>query len=213
MAILSLAERKKRARKIVSALKHLFPRSHMFLNHRTPWELLVAVVLSARCTDKKVNEVTARLFKKYRTLNSYVRVRPGEFEKDIRQTGFYRAKARNILRAAKLVKEKFCGEIPKTMVEMLEIPGVGRKTANIMLENVHGIVVGIPVDTHVGRLARVLGLSPHTDPEKIERDLMELIPKKEWRGISYRFIEYGRKYCPARPHDHAKCPLSRLFKS
>ncbi|MDO8556983.1 MAG: endonuclease III [Candidatus Jorgensenbacteria bacterium] len=212
MVLLSLVARKNRAKKIVAALKRLFPKARVFLNYGTSWELLVAVVLSARCTDKKVNEVTAKLFKKYRKLEDYVRARQVEFEEDIKQTGFYRAKTRNILRAAKLVKEKFGGKIPKTMDEMLEIPGVGRKTANIVLESVHGIVVGIPVDTHVGRLARVLGLSSHTDPKKIESDLMELILEKEWRGISYRFIEYGRKFCPARPHNHAQCPLSRLLK-
>ncbi|MEK7542783.1 MAG: endonuclease III [Patescibacteria group bacterium] len=211
MALLSLAERKKHAKVIIRELKRLFPRVRVFLNYRTSWELLAAVILSARCTDKKVNEVTTRLFKKYGKFNDYIRAKPREFERDIYETGFYRAKAKNILSAAKLIKEKFNSRIPKTITEMLEIPGVGRKTANIVLESAYGIVVGIPVDTHVGRLARVLGLSSYTDPEKIERDLMELIPKKEWRGISYRLIEYGRKFCPSRPHNHKECPLSKII--
>lgn len=210
MAVPSLVERKKRAKIIIRELKRLFPHARVFLNYHTSWELLTAVILSARCTDKKVNEVTKRLFKKYGKFDDYIHAKPREFERDIYETGFYRAKARNILRAAKLIKEKFGGKIPKTMDKMLEIPGVGRKTANIVLESIYGIVVGIPVDTHVGRLARVFGLSSQTDPQKIERDLMGLIPEKEWRGISYRFIEYGRKFCLSRPHNHKECPLSKI---
>jgi endonuclease III len=201
---------KERVGKIITALKKLFPNAGMILKHGNNWELLVAVELSAQCTDKKVNEVTEKLFKKYKTLGDYIRAKPREFEKDIFQTGFYKNKAKNILAAAKIVKEKFGGKLPKTMAEMLTIPGVGRKTANVVLGNAYGIVEGIAVDTHVGRLARVLGLSKHTDPNKIERDLMKLVPKKDWFKFTYLLIEYGRNYCPARPHNHGECPLSGM---
>lgn len=201
-----------RAAKIFKVLKKLFPRAGIVLKYKSPWELLVAVILSAQCTDKKVNEVTARLFKKYRTRGAYMKARPKEFERDIYQTGFYRAKAKNILAAARIIKEKFGGKVPHTMAEMVTIPGVGRKTANVVLGNAYGVVEGIAVDTHVGRLARVLGLSHHMDPVKVERDLMALFPKKEWFRLTYLLIEYGRRYCPARRHGHEKCPLALFHK-
>jgi endonuclease-3 len=207
-----LSERKKRAAKIISALKRLLPNAKIILKYGNNWELLVAVVLSAQCTDKKVNEVTAKLFKKYRTLDDYVHANRAEFEKDIRSTGFYRNKAKNILAAAKVVKTKFGGKLPRTMEEMVTIPGIGRKSANVILGNAYGVVEGIAVDTHVRRLSGKLGLSNNTDPEKIEKDLMEIIPKREWFSFTYLLIEYGRKYCPARPHDHANCPLTKLLK-
>lgn len=206
-----LQQRKKQAAKIVAALKKLFPRANIALRFSNNWELLVAVILSAQCTDKKVNEVTARLFKKYRTLDNYARARPREFEKNIYSTGFYRAKTKNILAAAKMVKEKFGGKIPKTTEEILTIPGVARKTANVVLGNAYGVVDGIAVDTHVRRLSKLLGLTNHTDPVKIERDLMAILPKKEWFKFTYRLIEYGRKYCIARRHEHEKCPLTKIL--
>lgn len=202
-----LAERKKKAAAALKKLRKLFPDAGIVLNFHNNWELLVAVELSAQCTDKKVNEVTARLFKKYRTLNDYVRAKQKEFEQDIRQTGFYRNKTKNILAAAKMVQEKFHGKLPRTMEEMLTIPGVARKTANVVLGNAYGIVEGIAVDTHVKRISRMLKLTDHSDPNKIEKDLMEVIPKKDWFATTYLFIEYGRKYCPARPHNHNRCPV------
>lgn len=209
-----LQQQKKKAAKIVAVLKKLFPRANIALRYSNNWELLVAVILSAQCTDKKVNEVTARLFKKYRTLDNYARARPREFEKDIYSTGFYRAKTKNILAAARMVKDPppggFGGKIPKTMEEILTIPGVARKTANVVLGNAYGVVEGIAVDTHVRRLSKLLGLTEHTDPVKIERDLMQILPKKEWFSFTYRMIEYGRKYCTARRHEHKKCSLSRI---
>lgn len=205
-----LARARRRGAKILRALKKLFPRSKIVLRYSNNWELLVAVELSAQCTDRKVNEVTERLFKKYRKLDDYVTASRKEFEQDIRQTGFYRNKAKNILAAAKVVKEKFGGKLPRTIGEMLTIPGVGRKTANVVLGNAYGIVEGIAVDTHVKRLARVLGLTKHSDPNKIEQDLMRIFPKKEWFGLTYRLIDYGRKYCPARLHKHELCPLSKI---
>lgn len=200
---------KARAEAILRELKKLFPDAGMILRHKNNWELLVAVELSAQCTDKKVNEVTDRLFKKYRKLDDYVHADSREFEKDIFQTGFYRNKTKNILAAAKMVKEKFGGKMPKTMEEMLLIPGVARKTANVVLGNAHGVVEGIAVDTHVRRLARRWGLTKEENPEKIERDLMALLPKEEWFDFTYRAIEYGRKYCTARVKDHSNCPLSQ----
>ncbi len=171
---------KRRAARIFTVLGKLFPHAKIALQYESEWELLVAVELSAQCTDKKVNEVTPALFKKYRKLGDYVRANPREFERDIHQCGFYRAKTRNILAAAKVVKQKFHGKLPKTMAEMVTIPGVGRKSANVILGNAYGVVEGIAVDTHVKRLAHVLGLSREKTPEKIERDLMAIIPKKQW---------------------------------
>ena len=194
-------------KKVLATLKKLFPKAGMMLRHANHWELVVAVQLSAQCTDKKVNEVTAKLFKKYTTLDDYVRAKPKEFEQDIFQTGFYRNKTKNILAAARMVKEKFHGRIPKTMEEMLGIPGVARKTANVVLGNAHGVVEGIAVDTHVRRLSRLFGLTKENDPNKIERDLMQIIPRKDWFFFTYLMIEYGRNYCPARKHDATQCPL------
>jgi len=208
-----IARRKRRAQIILRALKKLHPDAKIMLKYSNNWELLVAVVLSAQCTDKKVNEVTDKLFRKYRTLDDYVKADLKEFEKDIKPTGFYRAKAKNILAAARIIKEKFRGKLPKTMEAMLTIPGVGRKTANILLGNAYGIVEGIAVDTHVRRLSRLLGLTDNRDPQKIEKDLMALFPKKDWFKLTYMLIDYGRKYCPARPHDHKNCPLTKLLST
>ncbi len=204
---------KEKAAKILETLKKLLPEAKIVLRYGNNWELLAAVVLSAQCTDKKVNEVTAKLFKKYRTLNDYVRANLKEFEQDIKPTGFYRAKAKNILAAARIIKEKFRGRMPKTMKGMLTIPGIGRKSANVILGNAYGVVEGIAVDTHVIRLSKLLGLTNHTDPIKIEKDLMQIIPKRDWFKITYLLIDYGRKYCPARPHNHENCPLAGLNRS
>ena len=201
--------REARAQKVLSVLKKLFPKAGMMLRYSNNWELLVAVELSAQCTDKKVNEVTERLFKKYRTLEDYINADQKKFEQDIFSTGFYRNKTKNILAAAKFITARHHGKIPKTMGEMLEVPGVARKTANVVLGNAYGVVEGIAVDTHVKRLVRLWGLSSESTPEKIECDLMTIIPKKEWFDFTYKVIEYGRKYCPAAPrHDHTHCPVT-----
>jgi endonuclease III len=196
---------------ILRILKRLFPQAGIALQYRTPWECMVAVQLSAQCTDKKVNEVTAKLFKKYRTLDDYVHADRRAFERDIKPTGFYHNKAKNILAAAVMVQEKWHGKLPRTMAEMLEIPGVARKTANVVLGNVYGVVEGIAVDTHVIRLSRAWGLTKNTDPNKIERDLMALYPKKEWMGLTYRIINYGRTYAPATKKDHSAEPLAKFY--
>jgi endonuclease-3 len=205
-----------RARKIFKKLKTLFPHAKIALTFSNDWELLVAVQLSAQCTDKKVNEITPPLFKKYRTLDDYVKAGSTAkgvhaFEQAIRQSGFYHAKARNILAAAKVVKEKFDGTLPRTMAEMITIPGVGRKSANVILGNAYGVVEGIAVDTHVIRLSHVLGLSREKTPEKIEKDLMKIIPQKDWYTATYMLIDYGRAYCVARPHKHELCPLTKIL--
>ncbi|MDP3729701.1 MAG: endonuclease III [bacterium] len=197
----------KRAQRIIAQLRKLFPDAHIALKYKNNWELLVAVILSAQCTDKKVNEVTEKLFKKYRTFDDYIKAKPLVFQKDVYQTGFYRAKTKNILASAKIIKEKFGGEVPRTMHEILTLPGVARKTANVVLGNAYGIVEGIAVDTHVRRLAKKFRLTKHDDPVKIEQDLMKIIPKKDWFNATYLLIYYGRKYCPARPHAHERCPV------
>ena len=196
---------------ILKEFKKLFPHAKIVLNYRSNWELLVAVIISAQCTDKMVNKVTKSLFNKYKTLENYVKADLKKFEQDIHSTGFYHNKAKNILASAKMIKDQFHGQVPHTMEELLILKGVARKTANVVLGNAFGIVEGIAVDTHVRRLSKLWGLTKHDDPVKIEQDLMKLLPKKEWFHFTYRTIEYGRVYCIARKHDHEKCPLTKLL--
>ncbi len=190
---------------ILHSLKKHYANARMMLKYSNDWELLVAVILSAQCTDIMVNRVTEKLFKKYKTLEDYIRAVPEEFEQDIKSTGFYRNKAKNILASAKILKERFGGKLPKTMQEMLELNGVARKTANVVLGNAHGVVEGIAVDTHVTRLAQRLGLTKHTDPKRIEQDLMNIVPKKDWFHLTYWLIEHGRQVCKARHPLCANC--------
>ncbi len=206
----SVSERKQRVQKIIAILRQLFPDAKIVLNYSNPWELVVAVQLSAQCTDVQVNKVTAKLFEKYRTLEDYVNANPHEFEQDIFSCGYYKNKAKHILAAARMVRDRFGGNVPRTMDEMLLLSGVARKTANVVLGNAYGVIEGIAVDTHVMRLSHKLGLTESADPNKIERDLMMIVPRREWLNVTYLLIEYGRKYCPARPHDHANCPLSEF---
>lgn len=203
-------ERKKRAHQIIRELKKLHPHAGMILQYSNNWELLVAVILSAQCTDKKVNEVTKKLFKKYQTLDDYVHANKKEFEKDIFQTGFYKNKTKHILAAAQIIKKEFKGNLPQTIADMIRIPGVARKTANVVLGNAFGIIEGIAVDTHVKRFAITHDLTDQIDPKKIEQDLMKIIPQKEWFDFTYLAIEYGRTYCPARKHAHENCPLTKF---
>ena len=193
-----------------SALKKLFPKARIALAYGNTWELLVSVVLSAQCTDKRVNLVTKDLFAKYRTLGDYARADVRQFGEDIKSTGFYRNKAKNILAAARMVKD-FNGRVPGAMEELLKIPGVARKTANVILGNAFKKVEGIAVDTHVRRFALKFDLTDSRDPKKIEQDLMEILPKKEWFNWTYRMIEYGRQICPAHPHECANHPLSKIY--
>jgi len=208
-----LNKRKKIFEIINAELKKLYPEAKIALNFSNPWELLVAVILSAQTTDKKVNEITDKLFKKYQTLEDYLKANLEEFQKDIRGVNYYKNKAKFILENAKMIKEKFNNEVPKTMEELLKLKGVARKTANIVLSVAYNIYEGIAVDTHVKRLSRLLGLTKETKPEKIEKDLMEIIPKgQEWRDFPLRLIQYGREFCPAKKHNHKNCPLNLALK-
>lgn len=206
-----LSERKARLHQCLKVLKGLFPDAGMALHYSNDWELLVSVVLSAQSTDVMVNKVTAKLFKKYPRLEDYVDADLKEFEQDIKSTGFYRNKAKNVLAAARLIHEHFHGKIPSTMADMLTIPGVARKTANVVLGNAHGVVEGIAVDTHVRRFAIRFDLSDYRDPKRIEQDLMLITPKKDWFLLTYLFIEYGRQICPARKHHCVDHPLTKIY--
>lgn len=209
-------ERKERIIKLDRALKKLFPDADMELRFKNPWELLVAVQLSAQCTDTMVKKITKKLFKKYKTLNDYIKASASrrtvrEFERDIKSSGFYRAKTKNILASARIIKKDGGGRVPDTMEKLLKLPGVGRKTATVVLSTAYGVVEGITVDTHVIRFVRRFDLSDHLNPVKIERDLMELLPKKEWRHFTHRVIHYGRHLAPARRYDTARDPLVKIY--
>lgn len=197
--------------KLDKALVKLFPNVGTELVYKTPWQFMVAVQLSAQCTDKRVNIVTKELFKKYRTLDDYLDADPREFESMIRSVTYFHNKAKNILAAARVVKNEFKGKLPRTMEEMLTIPGVGRKTANVILADLYGITPGITVDTHVIRFVSRFDLSDHRDAVRIERDLMQIVPKKEWRHFTHRIIHYGRYLAPARKYDIAKDPLVKIY--
>ena len=209
----SFSTKKKRTQQIITRLKKEYPDAKIALTYSNPWELLVAVILSAQCTDKKVNEVTPALFKKYKTIHDYVHADKKEFEKIIHSTGFYRTKTKNILATANIVKEKFGGRVPNTMKDVLTLKGVARKTANVVLGNAYGVVDGIAVDTHVIRLSQRLGLSSHTQPEKIEKDLMKLIPKINWLDSTYLIINHGRAICTAKDPRCDLCPLKHICPS
>ena len=205
--------KRKRALEILRRLSKKFPDAKIALKYSNPIQLTVAVILSAQCTDKKVNEVTAVLFKKYKTAKDFAKVNLAVFEREIRPTGFYRAKARNIIAAAKLLESKFGGKLPKTMEEMTTLPGVARKSANIILGNAHGVVEGIAVDTHVMRISQRLGLTKFSDPVKIERELMELFPRARWFDLTYKIIEHGRNICDAKKPRCSMCPLNDICPS
>ena len=201
------------ARKILTRLSRAYPRAMIALHYESPWQLLVAVILSAQCTDKKVNEVTLALFKKYPRLDDYLGLNQKNLEALIRPTGFYHVKAAHILTTATIIKEKFGGRVPRTMQEMLTLHGVARKTANVVLGNAYGVVDGIAVDTHVKRLAKRLGLSSSPNPVRIEQDLMRLLPKKDWFTLTYQMIDHGRAICTAKDPRCDQCPLADLCPS
>lgn len=206
-------EEKERLLKILSILKATYPQAKIALNFRNPLELLVATILSAQCTDERVNQVTHSLFQKYRSVEDFARASLEELAEDIRPTGFYKQKARYIKEAAQMLLQQFGGEVPHSMEELLKLPGVARKTANIVLANAYGIVEGIPVDTHVRRLAQRLGFTTHKDPHKIEQDLMQIIPREDWGKIPYVFQQHGRTICKARKPLCHKCPVAHLCPS
>lgn len=196
--------------KIVSKLKELFPNPKTPLNYSNSWELYVVVALSAQQTDVGVNKVTEQLFKKYKSLNDYKKVSLEEFEQDIRSINFYKGKAKAIKKAADIVSSEYKGKMPQTMEELLKLPFIGRKTANVILQEAFGISEGIVVDTHVKRLSNLFGLSKNSDPVKIEKDLMEILPQKDWREFGLGLIYYGRTYCKANCK-HTDCLLKEYI--
>ena len=204
------AERKARVAEILQRLDRMYPGATCALHHRSPWELLVATILSAQCTDKRVNEVTPGLFAKYATPQDFAAVRPEVLAQDIRSTGFFNNKAKSIVGAAKKIVSKFGGQVPKTIEELLTVPGAARKTAYVVLGTAFGVASGVVVDTHVQRIARRLDLTKNTDPGKIEQDLMQVIPRDRWILFSHQIILHGRALCVARNPKCAECDLNSL---
>ena len=204
------AERKARIVEILRRLDQMYPNATCALLHRNPWELLVATILSAQCTDKRVNEVTPGLFEKYPTPRDFAAVKPEVLAEDIRSTGFFNNKAKSIIGAARKVVSEFGGKVPRTMEEMLTIPGAARKTANVVLGTAYGIASGVVVDTHVQRISARLDLTKETDPVKIERELMKIVPRERWILFSHQLILHGRALCVARNPKCAECALNSL---
>jgi endonuclease-3 len=202
-----------RAPEIVKALSKAYPDARVALRFSNALEMLVATILSAQCTDEKVNEVTATLFRKYRRPEDYLKVPEDELRADIKPTGFYNQKAASVRAACQRIVEVYGGEVPDTMEDLITLRGVARKTANIVLGNAYGKVEGIAVDTHVKRLANRLGFSAESDPDKIEQDLMRLVPRKRWFDFTYVLIDHGRAVCVARKPRCEECPVSRVCPS
>lgn len=202
-----------RAGKIVAILRRTYPRSRTALRFETPLHILVATILSAQCTDERVNKITPALFRKYPSAKAFANASRPALEKEIRSTGFFRNKAKSILGATKRIAEVYGGTVPDTMEELLTLPGVARKTANIVLSSAYGKAEGIAVDTHVRRLSQRLGLSAEEDPVRIERDLMAIVPRKEWLDFNYLLVNHGRAICQARKPRCPECPLKDLCPS
>jgi endonuclease III len=204
------AERKARVADILDRLDRLYPNVTCALTHNSPWELLVATILSAQCTDKRVNEVTPGLFAKYPTIQDFANVSQDELANDIRSTGFFNNKAKSVIGAAKRILSEFKGEVPRTMDELLTVPGAARKTSNVVLGTAYGLASGIVVDTHVHRVSQRLDLTKKNDPVKIEQDLMKQIPKERWILFSHQVIHHGRALCVARKPRCAECLLDPI---
>ncbi|HEY4363629.1 MAG TPA: endonuclease III [Bryobacteraceae bacterium] len=204
------ADRKARVEKILAELDQMYPNVTCALHHSNPWELLVATILSAQCTDKRVNEVTPGLFKKYPTIQDFAAVSQDELAKDIRSTGFFNNKAKSVIGAARKILGDFKGDIPQTIEDLLTVPGAARKTANVVLGTAFGIASGVVVDTHVQRISRRLDLTKESEPVKIEKDLMKVIPKERWILFSHQIIHHGRALCVARNPRCAECRLNPL---
>ena len=209
----SLDELKTRTREIIRRLKRAYPGAKCSLNHTSPFELLIATILSAQCTDERVNMVTNDLFRKYRKPEDYLQVSPRELEKDIQSTGFFRNKTKSIQGTAKALTEKYGGEVPHTMDELLELPGVARKTANVVLGNAFDIKAGVVVDTHVSRLSHRLNLTQQKTAEKIEQDLIPIVAKKDWVIFPHLMIYHGRKICKARAPLCEECVVEKICPS
>ena len=207
------SDKKERTAEIIKRLKKEYPDAHCALNHTNAFELLVATILSAQCTDRRVNMVTPALFARCRTAADFATIPQEELEGLIRTTGFFRSKATSIRGAARAIVEKHGGEVPRTMVELVALPGVGRKTANVVLGNAYGINDGVVVDTHVSRLSQRLGLTKQKTPEKIEADLVKLFPRDDWTNLSHWLIFHGRRRCFARKPDCPGCELADICPS
>ncbi len=205
-----LSKHAKRAGEILAVLNKQYPDTKIALKYDNNIQLLVAVILSAQCTDKKVNEVTENLFKKYKTAKDFARANVTVFEQEIRSCGFYRAKTKNIIASCGIIDKQYNGKVPDSMKEILTLPGVARKTANVVLGNAYGIVEGIAVDTHVRRLAQRMGFVEQEDPVKIEQDLMAIFPKKDWFKLTYTLIDHGRAVCKAPTPKCEECPVAKL---
>ena len=206
-------DKKKKMLLIIKRLRKEYPVLKSALNFRSPFELLVATILSAQTTDLQVNKVTEKLFRKYKKLDDYLNVSPEEFTQDVRSVNFFNNKAKNILASARMITERFGGRVPKSMEELVMLPGVARKTANIILYNAYGITDGIAIDTHVKRLAKRLGLTVYDDPVKIEQDLMAITPKIAWGDLTHILIAHGRAVCRARKPRHDKCAIADICPS
>jgi endonuclease III len=204
------AERKERLAKILKYLDVLYPNVTCALNHSNAWELLVATILSAQCTDERVNKVTPGLFEKYPTIHDFANVKPEVLADDVRSTGFFNNKAKNIVGAANTILRDYNGEIPREIEKLLQVPGAARKTANVVLGTAFGIPSGVVVDTHVLRLSGRLDLSKHDDPVKVERDLMKILPQERWILFSHQLIHHGRSLCVARKPRCAECPIDPI---
>ncbi|RUM86916.1 MAG: endonuclease III [Thermodesulfatator sp.] len=202
-----------REREILERLKKAYPQARIALEFQNPLQLLVATILSAQCTDERVNQVTPRLFQKYPDARALAEADLEELAEEIRSTGFYKQKARYLKEACRILVERYGGEVPKSLKALLELPGVARKTANIVLANAYGIVEGIPVDTHVRRLAQRLGFTQEKDPDKIEQDLMRIIPREDWAVIPYVLQAHGRTICTSRKPKCHRCPVRDLCPS
>jgi endonuclease III len=203
-------EPKARAAKVIELLEKQYANAKIALNYTNPLQLLIATILSAQATDEQINKITPALFKKYGKAEDFANASIGDLEEQIKSSGFYHNKAKNIQNCCKMLVEKYGGKVPRTMTELLELPGVARKTANIVLQNAYGAIEGIAVDTHVRRLSQRLGLSDKDDPNKIEQDLMRLVPKDEWMRITDLLIWHGRQVCTAKKPNCAGCVLNKI---
>lgn len=202
--------KKEKAKEIITRLSKIYPHPATALHYKNPLQLLVATILSAQATDKVVNQITPQLFQKYKSTRDFANANIEELDKDINKINFHHNKAKNIIAASKIISEKYDGAVPGTMEELDALPGVARKTANVVLGNAFHKAEGIVVDTHVIRLSQKLGLTNSKDPVKIEQDLMKIVPKDKWIDFSHLLINFGRQYCPARAHKCAPCPLGNL---
>jgi endonuclease-3 len=209
----TVLERKQRIAQILAKLDEIFPEVTCALLHRNPWELLVATILSAQCTDERVNKVTPELFKKYPTMRDFAAVSQAELAQDVRSTGFFNNKSKSIIGAAQRILAEYGGKVPRTMEELLTVPGAARKTANVVLGTAYGIATGLVVDTHVQRVSGRLDLTKQKDPVKIEQDLMKIIPQEKWISFSHQLIHFGRQICVARKPRCAECNLYDLCYS